>query len=73
MGAFGHDGQGIFAEIMRLTPPKTLIFVIAAAAILLGILMDPEIGLITGYEDLSFWILAGGGVLMSLGVMFKGL
>ena len=65
--------QGIFAGIMRLSPPKTVTFVIAALAILLGILMDPEIGLITGYEDLAFWFLAGGGVLMSLGVMFKGI
>ncbi|MGH8946398.1 MAG: hypothetical protein ACRDVL_09620 [Acidimicrobiia bacterium] len=57
---------------MRLSPPKTVTFVIAALAILFGILTDPEIGLITGYENLAFWLLAGGGVLMSLGVMLKG-
>jgi hypothetical protein len=48
-------------------------FVVSAAAIVLGILMDPEIGLIGGYEDMAFWLLAGGGVLLSLGVLFKGI
>lgn len=58
---------------MNLTPPKTVTFVVSGVAILLGILMDPEIALIAGYENLAFWLLAGGGVLLSLGVMFKGI
>lgn len=58
---------------MRLNPPKTLTFVISAVAILLGILMDPEVAVITGYENVAFWLLAGGGVLLSLGVLVKGL
>ncbi|MBW3666860.1 MAG: hypothetical protein KY394_04615 [Actinobacteria bacterium] len=58
---------------MSLTPPKTVTFAISAIAIVLGILMDPEIGLITGYENLAFWLLAGGGVLLSVGVLFKGI
>lgn len=57
---------------MNLTPPKMVTFVISAIAIVLGILMDPEVALIGGYENLAFWLLAGGGVLMSLGVMFRG-
>lgn len=58
---------------MRLTPPKMVTFVVSAIAILLGILMDPQIGLIGGYENLAFWLLAGGGVLLSIGVMFEGI
>ena len=58
---------------MRLTPPKMITFVISAVAIVLGILMSPEIGLIAGQEDLAFWFLAGGGVLLAIGVMFEGI
>lgn len=42
-------------------------------AIVLGIIGDPEIALVGGYEECAFWLLAGGGVLLSLGVMVKGL
>jgi hypothetical protein len=58
---------------MRLNPPKQVTFFISAVAIVLGIIGDPEVGLLGGYEEWAFWLLAGGGVLLSLGVMVKGL
>lgn len=58
---------------MNLNPPKTVTFVISAIAIVLGILVHPEVALIAGSENLAFWLLAGGGVLLSLGVLVKGL
>ena len=58
---------------MNLTPPKQLTFAISAIAIIAGILGDPQIGLIGGYADLAFWVLAGGAVLLALAAMVKGL
>lgn len=69
----GHDPQAIFCRIMKLTPPKQLTFFISAIAIIAGIIGDPQIGLVGGYADLAFWLLAGGAVLLALSVMVEGL
>lgn len=58
---------------MNLNPPKQLTFAISVIAIIAGIIGDPQIGLVGGYADLAFWLLAGGAVLLALGVTVKGL
>lgn len=56
---------------MRLTPPTKTTFGLSFLAILVGILTSEELGLISGYAEMSFWTLAGGAGLLVLGVVFN--
>ena len=40
-------------------------------AIVVGIVTSPELDLVSDLGDLSFWALAGGAVLLVLGVVFN--
>lgn len=55
---------------MRLNAPRKIVFYIAAALMLAGIvvffLMDDK-------RDIAFWVETAGGVLLALSVMLKGL
>lgn len=56
---------------MRLTPPTKITFGLSLLAIVVGILTSDELGLVTGNTEYSFWALAGGAVLLVLGVVFN--
>lgn len=60
--------------MFRLTPPTKSTFGLAIAAIVAGIAV--QLGVVdaadlTDFEDVAFWLTAGGGLLMALGVLFK--
>lgn len=54
---------------MRLSAPKQLVFLIAVIAIIVGIVL----WLMGQNTDIAFWVTAGGGVLLALANMLKGL
>lgn len=56
---------------MRLTPPTKSTFGTSLLLIVIGILASPEIGLVEELGDVSFWALAAGAVLLTLGVVFN--
>ncbi len=56
---------------MRLTPPTKTTFGLSFLAILVGILTSEELGLVSDYTEISFWALAGGAILLVLGVVFN--
>ena len=56
---------------MRLTPPTKTTFGLSLVAIVAGIIASDELGLVTGYTEYSFWVLAGGAVLLVVGVVFN--
>jgi hypothetical protein len=58
---------------MRPTPPTKTTFGLSLLAIVAGIVTSDEIGLVTGFVEYSFWLLAGGAVLLVLGVVFNRL
>ncbi len=62
---------------MRLTPPTKATFGLSLLAIAVGIVLHlgvvdlTDIADVTNAEDYAFWITAGGGILMAIGVLFK--
>ena len=56
---------------MRLTPPTKTTFGLSLLAIVVGLITSDELELVTGYTEYSFWALAGGAVLLVLGVVFN--
>ncbi len=56
---------------MRLTPPTKATFGLSLLAIVFGIVASDELGLLTEFTEYSFWALAGGAVLLVLGVVFN--
>lgn len=56
---------------MRLTPPTKATFGLSLLAIVAGIIVSDELGLVSGYTEYSFWAVAGGAVLLVLGVVFN--
>ena len=56
---------------MRLSPPTTRTFTTAVSALLLGIVFYTDwLGLDIA-TDVSFWLVAGGGVLLAIGAVFN--
>ncbi len=60
--------------MFRLTPPTRATFGLSLLLIALGIVI--QLGFVdaadlTDFEDVAFWITAGGGILMAVGVLFK--
>lgn len=56
---------------MRLSAPTNKTFIVAAAALVLGIVLW---GGWLGFDappELSFWLSAGGGLLLALGAIFN--
>ena len=58
---------------IRLTPPKVVTFLIAILAIALGIVLHQGWYSIESLDRWDFWLSAGGGLLLALGCVFKGL
>ena len=56
---------------MRLTPPSTGTFTLSVLAILAGI--ATHYGYIDALAEYEFWLLAGGAVLLVIGVVFRKL
>lgn len=56
---------------MRLTPPTKVTFGLSLLAIVVGIVTSEEVGLISGFTEYSFWALAGGAILLVIGVVFN--
>ncbi len=56
--------------MFRLTPPTNATFAISVIAIAAGVVAwTGTIDL--GSADLAFWLTAGGGILLTLGVLFR--
>ncbi len=56
---------------MRLTPPTTGTFTLSVIAILAGI--ATHYGYISALAEYEFWLLAGGALLLVIGVVFRKL
>lgn len=58
---------------MRLTPPRQITFAISVIAIVVAILQHLGIIQIDPLAEYTFWLAAGGGVLLALGALLRGL
>ncbi len=62
---------------MRLTPPTKATFGLSLLAIAIGIVLHlgvvdlADLADVTNAEDYAFWLTAGGGILMAIGVLFR--
>lgn len=57
--------------MFRLTPPTKGTFWLSLVGMAVGIVTSSEIALVSGLEQYAFWFLAGGAVLLVLGVVFN--
>ncbi|HVR70632.1 MAG TPA: hypothetical protein VMT87_07275 [Vicinamibacteria bacterium] len=58
---------------MRLSPPKTVTWVVALALGVLGLLAQQGIFRITGLDVNPFWMVSIGWVLLLVATLVKGL
>ncbi|MDP3984456.1 MAG: hypothetical protein Q8Q52_05540 [Acidimicrobiia bacterium] len=59
----------MYRHPMRLTPPTTGTFTIAVLAIIAGI--AARLGYVDVLTAYDFWLISGGAVLLTLGVIFR--
>ncbi|MCL2266717.1 MAG: hypothetical protein FWC17_02980 [Treponema sp.] len=61
---------------MRLSAPKNIVFIISIILIIVGVIAYLAFGGSGGFlytlHKIAIWIVTGGGVLLSLGVLLKG-
>ncbi|MGH8873838.1 MAG: hypothetical protein ACRDVM_01100 [Acidimicrobiia bacterium] len=57
--------------MFRLTPPTTGTFTLSVAAMALGMILHLDLLAVPELDPYAFWLVAGGGALLTLGVLFR--